>query len=79
MISSEIVTEFRDRGDEVRIYPLSYSEFYNSFSGDKSKAWREYYTYGGMPLAVTKKSPDEKSKYLNLLFNILYVIFFTNH
>lgn len=56
MLSSDIVTEFRDRGDEVRMYPLSYSEFYNSFSGDKSKAWREYYTYGGMPLAVTKKT-----------------------
>ena len=78
MLSSDIVTEFRDRGDEVRIYPLSYSEFYNSFSGDRSRAWREYYTYGGMPLAVKKKSPDVKTKYFNLLFIILYVLFFTN-
>lgn len=73
MLSSDIVTEFRNRGDEVRMYPLSYSEFYNSFSGDKSKAWREYYTYGGMPLAVTKKSPDEKSKYLKDLFAGTYI------
>lgn len=73
MLSSDIVTEFRDRGDEVRMYPLSYSEFYNSFSGDRSKAWREYYTYGGMPLAVTKKSPDEKSKYLKDLFTGTYI------
>lgn len=73
MLSSDIVTEFRDRGDEVRMYPLSYSEFYNSFSGGRSKAWREYYTYGGMPLAVTKKSPVEKSKYLKDLFTGTYI------
>lgn len=58
MLSSDIVTEFRDRGDEVRVYPLSFSEFLSAYSGDKSKAWREYYTYGGMPLAVTKKTSD---------------------
>ena len=58
MLSSDIVTEFRDRGDEVRVYPLSFSEFISAYSGDKRKAWREYYTYGGMPLAVTKKTSD---------------------
>ena len=73
MLSSDIVTEFRDRGDEVRIYPLSFSEFYSAYKGDKSKAWREYYTYGGMPLAVTKKTPAEKSKYLKDLFNGTYI------
>ena len=73
MLSSDIVTEFRDRGDEVRIYPLSFSEFYIAYKGDKSKAWREYYTYGGMPLAVTKKTPAEKSKYLKDLFTGTYI------
>lgn len=73
MLSSDIVTEFRDRGDEIRVYPLSYSEFYNDYQGDKSKAWREYCTYGGMPLAVSKKTPDEKSKYLKDLFAGTYI------
>lgn len=73
MLSSDIVTEFRDRGDEIRMYPLSFSEFYNAFDGDKTKAWREYYTYGGMPLAVTKKSSEEKSKYLKDLFTGTYI------
>lgn len=73
MLSSDIVTEFRDRGDEIRMYPLSFSEFYNAFGRDKSKAWREYYTYGGMPLVVTKKSPEEKSKYLKDLFTGTYI------
>lgn len=73
MLSSDIVTEFRDRGDEVRMYPLSFSEFYNAYTGDRSKAWREYYTYGGMPLAVTKKTSDEKSKYLKDLFTGTYI------
>lgn len=73
MLSSDIVTEFRDRGDEIRMYPLSFSEFYNAFDSDKTKAWREYYTYGGMPLVVTKKSPEEKSKYLKDLFTGTYI------
>lgn len=73
MLSSDIVTEFRDRGDEVRIYPLSFSEFYSAYKGDKSKAWREYYTYGGMPLVVTKKTPAEKRKYLKDLFTGTYI------
>ncbi len=73
MLSSDILTEFRDRGDEVRMYPLSYSEFYNAYEGDKSKAWREYYTYGGMPLAVTKRTAEEKSKYLKDLFAGTYI------
>ncbi len=73
MLSSDIITEFRDRGDEVRVYPLSFSEIYNSHEGDKSKVWREYYTYGGMPLAVTKETAEEKSKYLKDLFTGTYV------
>lgn len=73
MLSSDILTEFRDRGDEIRVYPLSFAEFYTSFKGDKNEAWKEYYTYGGMPLAVTKKTPEEKSKYLKDLFTGTYL------
>ena len=73
MLSSDILTEFRDRGDEIRVYPLSFAEFYASFKGDKKEAWKEYYTYGGMPLAVTKKTPEEKSKYLKDLFTGTYL------
>lgn len=73
MLSSDIITEFRDRGDEVRVYPLSYKEFYDYYNGDKNKVWREYYTYGGMPLAVIKKTPEEKSKYLQDLFKGTYI------
>lgn len=73
LLSSDILTDFRDRGDEVRVYPLSYSEFYRFYSGDKSKAWREYYTYGGMPLVVSKRTPEEKSKYLKDLFAGTYI------
>lgn len=73
MLSSDIITEFRDRGDEVRVYPLSYKEFFDSYEGEKSKAWREYYTYGGMPLVTIKKTPEEKSKYLQDLFTGTYI------
>lgn len=73
MLSSDILTEFRDRGDEIRVYPLSFAEFYASFKGDKNEAWKEYYTYGGMPLAVIKKTPEEKSKYLKDLFTGTYL------
>lgn len=73
MLSSDIITEFRDRGDEVRVYPLSYKEFYDSYGGEKSKAWREYYTYGGMPLVTAKETPEEKSKYLQDLFTGTYI------
>lgn len=73
MLSSDILTEFRDRGDEIRVYPLSFAEFYTSFKGDKNEAWKEYYTYGGMPPAVTKKTPEEKSKYLKDLFTGTYL------
>lgn len=73
MLSSDILTEFKDRGDEIRINPLSYKEFYNSYTGDKNYAWQEYLTYGGMPLAVLKKTHEEKSKYLKDLFTKTYI------
>lgn len=73
MLSSDIMTEFRGRGDEIRVNPLTYGEFYSAFEGDKRHAWREYYTYGGMPLILSQKSHEEKSKYLKDLFAKTYV------
>ncbi|MBQ7595059.1 MAG: AAA family ATPase, partial [Clostridia bacterium] len=64
MLSSDILTEFRGRGDEIRVNPLSFSEFYNAYSGDKSNAWAEYFTYGGMPLILSKQTHEDKAKYL---------------
>lgn len=73
MLSSDILTEFRGRGDEIRVNPLSFAEFYNAFDGDKHDAWKEYYTYGGLPLVMKKKSHEEKSKYLKSLFDKIYI------
>lgn len=73
MLSSDILTEFKDRGDEIRVNPLTYSEFHKAFLGDKRYAWREYYTYGGMPLILSKKTHEEKSKYLKDLFSKTYI------
>ncbi len=73
MLSSDILTEFKDRGDEIRINPLTYREFYAAFPGEKRHAWKEYYTYGGMPLVLSKKTHEEKSKYLKDLFAKTYL------
>ncbi len=73
MLSPDILTEFKDRGDEIRVNPLTYREFYAAFEGEKRHAWREYYTYGGMPLILSKKSHEEKSKYLKDLFAKTYL------
>lgn len=73
MLSSDILTQFRDRGDETRVYPLSFAEFYNEYEGDKRGAWQDYYTYGGMPLATSLESHEEKSRYLKDLFDRTYI------
>ena len=73
MLSSDILTQFRDRGDEIRVYPLSFAEFYNEYEGDKRGAWQDYYTYGGMPLAISLESHEEKSRYLKNLFDRTYI------
>ncbi len=73
MLSSDILTQFRDRGDEIRVYPLSFAEFYSEYEGDKRGAWQDYYTYGGMPLAISLESHEEKSRYLNDLFDRTYI------
>lgn len=73
MLSTDILTEFRGRGDEIRVNPLSYSEFYAAFEGDKRNAWAEYCTYGGMPLTLVQKSHQDKAKYLQDLFDKIYL------
>lgn len=73
MLSSDILTQFRDRGDEIRVYPLSFAEFYDVYDGEKRNAWRDYYTYGGLPLVLTMESHEEKSKYLRDLFAKTYI------
>lgn len=73
MLSSDILTEFRGRGDEIRVGPLSFAEFYNAFDGDKRDAWSEYCTYGGLPLVMKRKGHEEKAKYLQMLFDRIYL------
>lgn len=73
MLSSDILTEFRGRSDEVRVHPLSFAEFYSVYDGEKSDAFEEYAFYGGLPFVLSR--PDETSKmdYLSRLFSEVYI------
>ena len=73
MLSSDILTQFRDRGDEIRVNPLSFAEVYENYEDDKRGAWRDYYTYGGMPLVWLAESHEERSRYLRDLFDRTYI------
>ncbi len=72
-LSSDIVTEFRGRGDEIRIYPLSFAEFYAAFDGDYDDAWEEYMTYGGLPQAAQFVEERQKAEYLKNMFANVYI------
>ena len=72
-LSSDIVTEFRGRGDEIRVYPLSFSEFYSVYDGSEEKALSEYYTYGGLPLTVIAKTDNAKINYLKTQKDNVYI------
>ena len=72
MLSSDILTNFRGRGDEVRVYPLSYAEFDAAYPGDKASSWRDYLYYGGMPLILSLDDTREKGMYLKELFEKTY-------
>lgn len=72
-LSSDIVTEFRGRGDEIKVYPLSFSEFMSVYSGDELNGLDEYINYGGLPLIVTFKTPEEKVEYLNFQRDNVYI------
>lgn len=73
MLSSDVATAFRDRGEEIHITPLTYDEFYAAYPKDKRYAWREFMTYGGMPYVLYKNTHEEKSKYLQDLFRLTYI------
>ena len=72
-LSSDIVTEFRGRGDEIRVYPLSFAEFYSVYGGSEEKALSEYYTYGGLPLTVLAKTDNSKINYLRTQKDNVYI------
>ncbi len=72
-LSTDIITEFRGRSDEIKVFPLSFSEFVDAFDGDKYDAWNEYVLYGGLPLILSKKTDEEKSQYLKDLFEQTYI------
>lgn len=72
-LSSDIITEFRGRGDEIRIYPLNFFEFYSAYGGDFENAWLMYCNYGGMPLCLSMKTQEDKASYLTKLFETTYL------
>ena len=72
-LSSDIPTEFRGRGETIHVYPLSFSEFYSAKGGDKQDAWREYFTYGGLPLIQSFDTEQKKINYLKDLFVTVYL------
>ncbi len=73
MLSSDILTSFRDRADEIRVAPLSFDEFYSAFPRDKRDAWNEFLVYGGMPFLMNLEKHEEKSAYLKTLFSQTYI------
>ncbi|MDR1690661.1 MAG: ATP-binding protein [Candidatus Methanoplasma sp.] len=73
MLSKDILTEFRGRGDEIRIYPLSFSEFSTAYPGREEEAWRLYRTFGGMPELIARGDEEQKTAYLQNLMNEVYL------
>lgn len=72
-LSNDIVTEFRDRSDEIHMYPFSFSEYYEAVGGDRHEAWKDYYTYGGLPHLLTLVGDKKKSDYLNSVYRKTYL------
>lgn len=72
-LSNDVITEFRGRGDEIKIAPLSFSEFFSVFEGTREEALEEYLTFGGLPKVVTMQNNEEKMKYLHTLFKKTYL------
>lgn len=73
-LASDVVTEFRGRGDQVRLHPLSFAEYCSAVPDDPRVAWNDYLVYGGMPLVLSMRSPEEKAAYLHGLFEEVYLI-----
>lgn len=72
-LSKDIVTEFRGRGDEIHIYPLTFSEFYAAFGGEYEEAWDEYLNYGGLPALLAMNNSRQKMDYLKSIFDNVYM------
>lgn len=72
-LSKDVITEFRGRGDEIHIYPLTFKEFMEAYDGDMYRGWTEYVVYGGLPLTVTMKTEEQKISYLTNLFKETYL------
>ncbi len=73
MLSKDVLTEFRGRGDEVKVYPLSFREFYSAKGGSKEDSLKEYMLYGGMPFILSRPSAESKISYLKNLFEETYL------
>ena len=72
-LSKDVVTEFRGRGDEIHLFPLSFNEYYTAVGGDKRDAWKDYYTYGGLPQVLLTESDEKKINYLTDLYELTYL------
>ena len=72
-LSKDVITEFRGRGDEIRLYPLSFAEFMSVYKGDVYHGWADYVNYGGLPRVLSMKTPQQKVQYLTSLFNEVYL------
>ena len=72
-LSKDVITEFRGRGDEVHMYPLSFAEFMSVYPGAKQDGWNEYMLYGGLPLVLSVTAPDQKIAFLKSLFEETYI------
>ena len=72
-LSSDIVTEFRGRGEQIHVYPLSFQEYCSAYKGDKREAWNDYYTYGGLPKILSLADDERKGEYLRDLYKTVYL------
>ena len=72
-LSKDVITEFRGRGDEIKMYPLSFSEFFSGYGGDRLEAFDAYMTFGGLPQVLSFTEPEQKSSYLKNLFEETYI------
>lgn len=72
-LSSDVITEFRGRGDEIRVYPLSFREFVSVYEGSQDEAWDDYFNYGGLPLVLSMDTVEDKVEYLTSLFQKVYL------
>ena len=73
LLSRDVVTEFRGRGDEIHVYPLSFKEYLDAFDGDQYQAYEQYSIYGGLPYTLAFETDNERSKYLKDLFEETYI------